>query len=141
MNMNMKRFLILSLAAFAVSGLLAEGRGDGKWIQPKDGIVNAWNMDFPVYAGVTDVNFSKAHASLMYVVDTKNAAETAQAIATFYKAKTIGKFTVGDFVARDDFMPDAIGFAGGKKRSGQGIAIFIIPQGLSTIVYIHPFKK
>ena len=141
MTMKVKRFLILSLAVCAVSGLLAEGRGDGKWIQPKDGIVNAWNMDFPVYAGVTDVNFSKAHASLMYVVDTKNAAETAQAIATFYKGKTIGKFTVGDFVARDDFMPDAVGFSEGKKQRGQGVTIFVIPQGTSTIVYIHPFKK
>ena len=139
--MKVKRFVILSIALFAVCDIFAEGKGDGKWIQPKDGMINAWNIDFPVFEGVTEVNFSMADASLMYVVNSKNVAETVQSVAAFYKGKTIGKFTVGDFVARDDFMPDAVGFSIGKKPRGQGIAIFIIPQGTSTIVYIHPFKK
>ena len=139
--MKITRFLIISLVVLAAAGVSAEGRGDAAWLKAQAGVINAWKTDFPVMDGVSDVKFSKKHASLMYVAGTKNAPETVQAIATFYKGKTIGKFTVGDFTPRDDFMPDAVGFTAGKRPRGQGLAIFAIPQGTSVIVYIHPHRQ
>lgn len=139
--MKITRFLIISLVVLAAAGVSAEGRGDAAWLKAQAGVINAWKTDFPVMDGVSDVKLSKKHASLMYVAGTKNAPETVQAIATFYKGKTIGKFTVGDFTPRDDFMPDSQGFSAGKKQQGKGLSIFIIPQGSDVLVYIHPFKK
>ncbi|MFZ5628796.1 MAG: hypothetical protein ACOY5B_06680 [Spirochaetota bacterium] len=139
--MKTTKFILIVLTALWAASLFAEGKVDAVWIKPQAGIVNAWKTDFPIMDGVAEVSFSKSDASLMYVVQTKNAPETVQAIATFYKGKKIGKFTVGDFIARDDFMPDAVGFTAGKKPRGQGLAIFAIPQGTSVIVYIHPHRK
>ena len=119
----------------------AEGGGDAKRLEVKDGVVRVWNTDYPVFAGVEGVRFSKSNASLTYSVSATNAQQTVQAIVDFYKGKTIGKFSVGDFVPREDFMPDSVGFTAGKKPRGQGLAIYVIPQGNSVIVYIHPHRK
>lgn len=132
---------ILSFVVLATISVFPEGRGDAQDLEAPNGVVNAWNTDFPVMTGITNVKFSKAHASLMYFVKTENAPETVKAIAEFYKGKTIGTFAVGDFSARDDFMPHAQGFSAGKKQRGKGLSIFLIPQGRDVVVYIHPFKK
>lgn len=140
----MKSLTMSSLFFYVVlasASVFAGGRGDAQDLDAPNGVVNAWNTDFPVFTGVTSVKFSKSHASLMYFVKTENAPETVKRIAEFYKGKTIATFVVGDFSARDDVMPDSQGFSAGKKQRGKGLSIFLIPQGRDVVVYIHPFKK
>ena len=129
------------VALFATSAGFAEGRGDAKDLVPTDGQVKAWNADFPVVPGVERVRFSPSDASLTFVVRGENTQQTLQTIKEFYQGKTVLGFVVGQFVARDDFMPDAQGFSAGKRQRSKGLSIFLIPQGNDVVIYIHPFKK
>ena len=132
---------LMMLVFWVTLPAFAEGNRSDQWIEPKDGVVRAWNNDYPIFTGVARVRYSKSDASLTYAVKMEKGQDAVQTIVDFYKGKTIAGFTIGDFVRRDDFMPDAQGFSTGKKQRGKGLSIFLIPQGNDVVIYIHPNKQ